>query len=397
MAETKRGFNRRRFIEAAATGPLILKPASAFGYQANSAVEIGIVGCGGRGTWIGDLFKEFGGVRIVALADIEQARIDAIKAKLELPDARAYLGREAHKQLSASNLDAVVIETPTYFHPEQAAAAVAANKHVYCAKPAAVDVPGCQWIQESAKKALGKKCFWVDFQYRARPVFQECIARVRAGDLGTPMMVHGWYHAGALPYKEVAGDSPVMNRIRNFYVDRGFGGDNIVEQNIHSIDAMCWLMDAHPVSATGTGGRKTRPYLDAYDHFVVTFRFPGDVLADFSSTQGIKGYSSIMARLYGTRGSAEMEYGVTAQIRGEKPWKGPEKDDTFRGGAVDNIQKFVAAIRDGTTLNNADECVRSNLTAILGRTAGYRKGTPVTWDEMMKSAEKIDPKLDGLS
>ncbi|MCA9450325.1 MAG: gfo/Idh/MocA family oxidoreductase, partial [Candidatus Omnitrophica bacterium] len=39
--------------------------------------------------------------------------------------------------------------------------------------------------------------------------------------------------------------------------------------------------------------------------------------------------------------------------------------------------------------------VRSNLTTILGRTAAYQ-GREVTWDEMMKTGEKLDGKLEGL-
>jgi hypothetical protein len=55
----------------------------------------------------------------------------------------------------------------------------------------------------------------------------------------------------------------------------------------------------------------------------------------------------------------------------------------------------VDAVRAGKLLNNADESVRSNLTAILGRTAAYRQSR-VTWNEMMAANEKLDPKLEGL-
>ncbi len=396
MSDQAKVADRRRFLTSIGTGLLIVKPETAFGSQANSAVEIGILGCGGRGTLIGGLFKEFTGARIVAFGDVVQSRIDEIKAKLKSEQARAYLGLKSYEQLSASKLDAVVIETPPYAHPQLAAAAVAARKHVYLAKPVAVDVPGCQSIADSAKKAAGKTSFWVDFQYRARPVFQECVSRIRNGDLGTSVMAHVWYHAGRLPYKNVSGETAAQHRMRNWYFDKSLSGDIIVEQNIHSIDAMCWMMNAHPVKAIGMGGRKARLEGDAYDHFAVTYTFPNEVLADFSSTQCTKGSGGIMARLYGTAGSAEMWYGKTAFIAGEKPWTGPATDDTFRGGAVNNIKMFVEAIRAGKLVNNASESVQSNLTAILGRTAAYRR-TTVTWDEMMRDNERLDPRLDGLA
>ena len=62
-------YQRRNFLQAAG-GILLLKPQTVFGSQANSAVEVGIVGCGGRGNWIGKFFPEFAGARVVALADV---------------------------------------------------------------------------------------------------------------------------------------------------------------------------------------------------------------------------------------------------------------------------------------------------------------------------------------
>ena len=69
-----------------------------------------------------------------------------------------------------------------------------------------------------------------------------------------------------------------------------------------------------------------------------------------------------------------------------------EKDDTFRGGAVENLKAFVESIRTGKLINNADHGAESTLTAILGRMAAYT-GKPVTWDEMMKSNDRWETKV----
>ena len=82
-------------------------------------------------------------------------------------------------------LDAVVIESPPYFHPIQAADAVSAGKHVYCAKPIAVDVPGCQTMAESACRATANKLvLLIDFQTRANTAFQKAVANVKSGMIG---------------------------------------------------------------------------------------------------------------------------------------------------------------------------------------------------------------------
>ena len=71
---------------------------------------------------------------------------------------------------------------------------------------------------------------------------------------------------------------------------------------------------------------------------------------------------------------------------------GSEKDDTFRSGAIANVKAFVESIRTGQHVNNADQAVESNLTAILGRTAAYQQRV-ITWDEMMKSNERLQANL----
>ena len=168
------GNGRRQFLKSAAGGFLILKPATVFGSQANSAVEVGLIGCGERGNWIAPFFPEFTGARVVALADVYRKHLDSTADAFKVDGSRAYHGKFAYQELANSELDGVVIETPTYFHPEAAEAAVEAGKHVFMAKPVAVDVYGCKSVLSSADKAAEKNLtYLVDFQTRAMPYYQE--------------------------------------------------------------------------------------------------------------------------------------------------------------------------------------------------------------------------------
>ena len=68
----------------------------------------------------------------------------------------------------------------------------------------------------------------------------------------------------------------------------------------------------------------------------------------------------------------------------------------YDAGAAANIKHFYECITQGRYENETvAPSVRSNLTAILGRTACY-KGGPVTWDEMMKASEKLETDLSDL-
>ncbi|MCX7602681.1 MAG: Gfo/Idh/MocA family oxidoreductase [Bryobacteraceae bacterium] len=385
---------RREFLKTAPAGLLLVSSRTAFTYQANSTVEVGIVGCGGRGNWIAPFFPEFAGARVVALADVQRANLEATAEKLKVEPGRAYLGPDAYLRLAESKLDAVVIETPTIYHPEQGLAAVKAGKHVFMAKPVAVDVPGCRTVLESGELARQKKLsFWVDFQSRARDAYKETVERVRRGDIGKPAFAQAYYHAGR-PWRDKGTPEmdPEQRRILNWFGDRVLSGDIIVEQNIHVIDIANWLLGARPVKAHGTGGRTdwrgtANDYGDAWDHFAVTFWYPDGVHASFNSHQLNGALSDLCVRVFGIHGCADTHYGGMIRIVGKNPWMGAEKDDTFRGGAIQNVKDFIASIRESKPIYNYEASVESNLTAILGRTAAYREAT-VTWDEMMAANEK---------
>jgi myo-inositol 2-dehydrogenase / D-chiro-inositol 1-dehydrogenase len=390
--------NRRDFLKAGAGGLMILKPETVFSSQANSAVEVGLIGCGGRGNWLAPFFLEHGGARIVALADVIQEHLETTRKKFNVEGSRAYYGPDAYKELVNSKLDGVAIETPPYFHPEEAEAAVAAGKHVYLAKPVAVDVPGCRRILEAAKKAEGKLSFLVDFQSRSQPVFQEAAARVHRGDIGQPVLAQVFYYAGR-PSKDKSepGMDPGQARVLNFYMDKVLGGDIIVEQNIHVIDMANWFLRSHPLQASGTGGRTDwsgTPYAtnnDAWDHFVVTFWYPG-VEASFSSNQLTNSFSDLCVRCFGIHGALDSHYNGLVRITGKNAWLGAERDKTFDEGAINNVKAFCESVRAGKPLNNAETAVESNLTAILGRMAAYQQRL-VSWEEMLRSNERLEANL----
>ena len=400
MAEDS-STGRRGFLRAAG-GVLLLDPRTVFGYQANSQVEVGLVGCGGRGNWIAPFFPEHTGARVVALADVIRKNLDGTREKLKVDAGRTYWGPDAYRELAESKLDGVVIESPPLFHAAHAAAAVDAGKHVFCAKPVAVDVPGSQSFLAAGEKAASKGLsFWVDFQTRARPVFQEAVERINRGDIGPVVMAQVFYYANR-PWtdKSSPGMDPGLKRMVNWIGDREISGDVIVEQNVHVIDMANWYLGGHPLKAAGTGGRTSWAGTksdtgDAWDHFAVNYWYPNDVQATFSSHQLTGRFSDLCVRCFGLKGCADTHYGGLVRVvsdQADRNWTGSEKDDTFTGGCITNIKNFIASIKEGKAVNNAATAVESNRTAILGRMAAYRNGT-VTWEEMMGSRERWAPEL----
>jgi len=399
------GLSRRRFLADAGVTALafsIVKPELVRGSQANSKIDLGLIGCGGRGTWIADLFKKHGGYNVVALADYFPDRVEAAGDKLGVPASSRFTGLSAYRRLLEQKLDAVAIESPPFFHPIQAADAVAAAKHVYLAKPAAVDVSGCLTIEQSAKKAsASQRCFLVDFQTRATAPFIEAMRRVHSGALGSFVFGEATYHAED-PFLEkvdaVKSGTP-EGVLRGWGLSREYSGDIITEQNIHTLDVMNWIMAKPPISASGTGGRKFREVGTCWDTFSVTYKYADDVGIAFTSRQ-FDGFGTrpegIRNRMFGTEGVLETEYGGQVLVRGKDFYNGGKTEDIYERGAVNNISAFHDAIAKGDYSNpTVAESVRSNLVTILGRTAAY-EGRVITWDDLMKSEARLTPDLKGL-
>ena len=178
---------RRTFITstgAAAASFAMLNPQSISASSAAPKINCGLVGCGGRGSWIANLFQKHGSYNLVAVADYFPDRANSAGEKFQIPSDRRFTGLSAYKRLLEAKLDAVIIQSPPYFHPEQAAAAVDAGKHVYLAKPVAVDVPGCLGVAQSGRRATEKGLvFLVDFQNSGeRPLPESDSIRARRVD-----------------------------------------------------------------------------------------------------------------------------------------------------------------------------------------------------------------------
>lgn len=400
-------FTRRKFITTTGTAAVasltIINPLMARGSVANTKIRIGIIGCGGRGTWIAKLFKNHGGYEVVAGADYFQDKVDAFGIQLGIAKNKLFTGLSAYKKLIDSGVDAIAIESPPYFHPEQAAAGVAAGKHVYLAKPVAVDVPGCTSIEESGLKASKNNlCFLIDYQTRANDYFIEALHRVHKGDIGELAFGEASYHAG-FPFTEqnkVLKLNPqnAENQLRAWGISTELSGDIITEQNIHTLDVMSWIMNENPISAYGSCGHNVRDDIGTCsDHFALVFKYPKNVAITFSSRQ-YKSSSAggIINRMFGSKGTLETEYGGQVRILGENPYQGGETRPIYQQGAETNIAAFYNNITSGNYKNTTLlPGVTSNLVTILGRNAAFGN-KEVLWEDLIQSKEKLIPNLKGL-
>src|SRR2546422_3553968 len=107
-------LDRRKFLSAAAAtaGILFIKPGLVRGTAANSAIRVGLLGCGGRGTEDASNLVDTGGARVVALADLFPDQLDKAHAQFDqMQQAKGYaaldarqlfVGPRAYEQIAAS-------------------------------------------------------------------------------------------------------------------------------------------------------------------------------------------------------------------------------------------------------------------------------------------------------
>jgi len=420
-----RTTDRREFlgVAAVAAGVTILKPSLVFGTQANSAVRLGLLGCGGRGTNVMGSFLENTSGVLTAIGDMfpdnlaaGKKELDAVSAKFGKPAVDAghlFKGPKAYEALFASkDVDAVYIATPPYFHPMHGEAALAAGKHVYLEKPVGVDVPGAKKVMALGEVAKAKKLsLAVGFQIRHASAYVELAKRIHEGQIGQPVSGAIHYFASAIKRPDWPNATPAERRLRNWVHDKVISGDIIVEQNVHIIDVTNWFLKGHPVKAVGSGGRAGRTDQgDAWSHYNLVFTYPGSVHVSFASTQFTNAeWGGVAMQYYGTKGWAEAHYDAPVRLSAETNWefpglKKPETTDaavavtgTFKGALDDadpNKQKsFVESITSGNLLNEAQQGAESALAGMLGRMAAYT-GKEVTWDQLLKSKDVSDPKMD---
>ncbi len=424
-ANSRNQIHRRDFVErtAAAGSFMILNSGLVRGTAANSALQLGVLGCGGRGKTVGHGFLTNTNSRVHALGDVFQDQLKQFEDELNSAYAEkgtaavdrslVFKGPSAFRKLAySSEVDAVVIATPPYYHPEHLQAVVDAGKHAYCEKPVAVDVAGCRHVMQIARQAEGRLSLDVGFQIRSAPPFIELTKRIHSGALGRIGSGLAYYYAGALKRPDFPNAPPLERRLRSWVFDRTLSGDIIVEQNIHVIDVCNWVLQGHPIKATGSGGRKVvQNSGNCYDHFNVIYTYPGDVVITFASTQYLQGWFDVCERFFGSKGVSEAHYSEPVAIYGEEPWdyfnelavrmqKGDaEFSETgdFGGALADSDPEkqkgFEASIRSGDYHNQARQGAESALSAILGREAAYT-GESVSWYDLLQSNQRWEAGLD---
>jgi predicted dehydrogenase len=407
--------NRRDFLKtsvAAAGVAATVGAASAF-VAGNDTIKVGLIGCGGRGTGaVRDILNaedkingENPKVEIVAVADVFRHRAEgAAKAFASTSDKSNYKkfvkqikitpetifdGLDSHEKLLNSGVDLVILATPPGFRPYHLEAAIKANKNIFCEKPVAVDATGARkclsLVEESKKKNIA---IVAGTQRRHQKGYIETIAKLHDKAIGDIVATRcAWNGSEPWFHDRPQGMKDSNYQLNNWYHFLWLCGDHIVEQHVHNLDVINWVMNDHPIKAIGMGGRATRRVGDPkevgqiWDHFAVEYEYKNGVKM-YSYCRHIPTENDISESVVGTKGHCKVNnYLINGKQVGE------DNIDAYVQEHID----LLNSIRAGKPLNELKQVTESTFTAILGRNAAYACRT-LKWDDALAANEDTMPK-----
>jgi len=403
---SRRDFVKTAAIAAAATAATLSIPRGVYA-AGQDVIKVGLVGCGGRGSGAAqNAMNGDPGVKLVAMGDMFQDKLDKahsafmsdpdIAKRTDVPKERQFVGWDAYKGVIKES-DVVILATPPHFRPMHLQAVLEANKHCFCEKPVATDAVHLRQMMKTSEQ-FGKngKSLVSGLCYRYDKPKVEIMERIHNGGIGELRNVEVNYITGGLWSNQRQPQWTDMEfQLRNWLYFTWLSGDMIVEQHIHSLDKMMWVMkDQPPAYCYSTGGRTVRTerpqYGNVYDHFCTTYVWPDGTKAFAHARQwaGTKHdcYGEVSDFAYGSEGVAAIQ---SARITGKNPWKGVVPKHSSVMYDAEHVA-LMKSIRDGKPINNGSYMCSSTLVAIMGRMAAY-SGEKITWEQALGCTENLAP------
>jgi predicted dehydrogenase len=404
--------DRRHLISTAGPGTAALAAGLGIARTAHAAgsdvVRIGLIGCGNRGTGAcREALLTEGPKRLVAIGDLFPERIeislknllkyDDIHSSIDVPDQRRFVGFDAYQRVIDAGVDLVLLATPPHFRPIHYAAAIQAGKHAFLEKPICVDAPGYrQLLAANAEAKRQKLSVVVGLQRRHQRNYLEGVQKIRDGAIGEVTYIRTYFNVsagGRSGMLRPAGMSELEYQIRHWGVFLWLCGDHLVEQATHQVDVANWVLNAHPVRASGLGGREVRRGPgngDIWDHHTIEFEYEGRARYFCQARQQAGTWEHVSESVHGTKGVLVLGTGSWG-FGDLTPRDLRDKKRVMENPYRREHDNLFASIRGtGPYRLDAEYGATSSMTAVMGRMATY-SGRLITWDEAVQSELRLGP------
>ncbi|WP_405144054.1 Gfo/Idh/MocA family oxidoreductase [Paenibacillus sp. FSL H7-0942] len=202
-----------------------------------SIVRVAVIGIGNMGAAHARTLVagEVPGAELVAVCDVRREMESWVSS--HLPATVTYW-QDAEQMMASGTIDAVIIATPHYDHPEQAIQAFQHGLHVMIEKPAGVYTKQVRKMNEAA--AASGKVFSMMYNQRTNPLYIKLRDLIASGELGevrrTNWIITNWYRSQS--YYDSGGWRATW---------AGEGGGVLINQDPHQLDLWQWTIGMMPV------------------------------------------------------------------------------------------------------------------------------------------------------
>jgi predicted dehydrogenase len=388
--------NRRRFIGGA------LMAGAAVG--ANERIRLGVIGTGGRGTYLTGAFREHG-AELVAVCDVYQQHLENGR-RAASPGAAAHY--DYRRLLDDRTIDAVIIATPDHLHARMLIDAVAAGKHVYIEKPLARTIEeGFQMIDAVRRS---RRTVLVGTQRRSYGLYQEAKQLLDSRVTGDVRLVNTWWVnrwdalrarpvSGKLEWDVFLGPAPKRPfdpvRYYNWLAFWDYSGGMMIGQAAHVIDAVQWMMNSKaPVAVTAAGGRVNVAGAEIPETSSMIVEFPENYLLVFTlgySAMRYNLHNDQLMQFHGQKARFDLgreSWSVTPQTSAIeiKPSSEKRMPNTFESASHAHVRHFLDCLRNRTEPNSTVETAQWTNIVLGMAVQSLRTGRRVEWDS---SARRI--------
>jgi predicted dehydrogenase len=236
--------------------PAILKV-----HAASDQMKYGVIGTGGRGSYLLKHLTKVDNGHCAAICDLDEARMDKASATIGTSPSKYKDYREL---LADKNVEAVVIALPLFEHYQVTKDALDAGKHILCEK-SLVFKPEEIHALRALVAQHPKQVLQVGLQRRYSKFYQIAKELVDKGVLGNVTHMEAMWHRNP---------GWVMNGF-NWRLYQEYSGGMAAELASHQIDIADWIFGSSPEYVIGVGGLDTwKDGRDVYDNIQLIYKYP---------------------------------------------------------------------------------------------------------------------------
>jgi predicted dehydrogenase len=367
-------------------------------------VQLGVIGSGGRGTFVMGVFQKDANLRVAGICDVYEPNLErALSVATKAQGASPKAFRNYKQLLEDKDIQAVLIATPEHWHHRMVLDALAAGKDVYVEKPLC-QTPE-QGIEMIRAEQASKQIVQVGMQRRSYDLYLEGAKIVAGGTLGKVRMVRSWWLNnyvnspasfkldGPLDWEQWQG--PVKHRVapnpvrfRNWRYFRDYAGGIAADQGAHIFDGIHMLMNAsYPTAVNASANKTQKREFDMPESQVTIAEYPEEFVAVFSINYAAMKYKSRNDQLNQLDGDrARMDIGreecrVYNQGEEETPVIVKTSERGF-GYATDlHVRNFLECVRTRKTPAAPMRIGFQACLVTLLANLSLRTGKRVRWDD----------------